>query len=659
MDSIKKYFPFMIFGNQAFWIAVVSVVFLKLLLLSGAAVQMVYSPHDDGLYVSRAFHLLMDGGLGPYDARLLVKLPGISLWMAGLRLLGIPYLFAINLLFALTGIYFISALKRCNLNKLFLFLLFSLYLFNPVTIDHQWFRVMREPLSICLLVSMLASMLFILVYLMEARDAKVRHLSWSHMSMLAVAFSFTLMVREEDRLLYALLVMFMILVVWQYWLTFRELNFLKRVGVIFIFCSPITLAAIGNVAMRSYVERHYGVPLLHDFGEGEFPRMIAAIRSVESQKDNRHVMITQEALGKIRAAVPLFVPVIDRLPAPSQTSYSCERFKVCSEWTNGWELFWVKDAAFQSGLTPTLPAAQAYFRSVRLEIERACQEGRLTCRGKGSGLLPTFELRWTRALLQEILGILRMMTMPGIGVVGTPPPTYPVDVDYGRMYQVVTMSHHYDSQLQASNLDETWKSQPKDLYLSLKYWLKYPDIAVNKDFGAKAGGYPLGAQVHYQRHGQHEGRIWQETVGGGRVIPGLISPIESLKLQTLKLYEKFGWVLELLGALAFVIRLALWRKAPLSPLMLLALIFTLFTGLRLLAMSYVSVYMGGLDVRLFFSTYVVVLLMAPLIMLDLFTLLIGNRGRSGSHGSIRKRESHAYQAAEILPTGPRVPPLKR
>lgn len=625
-------FNFELDGSRLLWFGVTALVLLKLLLLSGSAVQMVYSPHDDGLYVSRAFHLLIDGGLGPYDARLLVKQPGISLWLAGNRLLGFPYLLSINLLFAFAGIYFISALNRLNVNRLLLFFVFGLYLFNPVTIDHQWFRVMREPLAISLLVLMLACMLFVLVYLQEKRLAII------HLATLAVAFSFVLMVREEDRLLYALLAMFVGLVLWKYWPVFHGQSWLKRLGVLFLIFLPFTLAAVGNSVMRSYVERHYGAPLLHDFGEGEFPRLIAAIRSVESRKDNRHVMITQEALGKLRVAVPMFAPVIDRLPGPSETSYSCGRFKVCSEWTNGWELFWIKDAAFQAGLTPTLPAGQAYFRHVRLEIERACKEGRLQCRDKGQGLLPPFELRWSRAFLQEMSGVLKMMTMPGIGVVGIPPATYPVDVDYGRMYQMVTMSHHYDSQLQSSNLNEVWKDQPQGIYLGLKYWLRYPDIATNQVFGAKAGGEQLGAQVHYERHGQHEGRIWLEP---SSPIAGYVSPFEASKTQLLKLYEKFGWMLEILGAAAFLLRLCFWRKAPLNPLMWVALIFTLFTGLRLLAISYVSVYMGGLDVRLFFSTYVVVLLMAPLIMADLVAVLVAHRGWPRSFGSIVESNSHA------------------
>jgi hypothetical protein len=619
MDALKIHFPsfnFKLDGSLLLWVGVTALVLLKLLLLSGSAGSMIYSPHDDGLYVSRAFHLLMDGSLGPYDARLLIKLPGISLWMAGVRSLGIPYLLSINLLFAFAGIYFIAALDRLNVNRFLLILVFGLYLFNPVTIDYQWFRVLRESLSISLLVLMLASMLFVLAHLQEKR------LSIIYFAMLAVVFSFAVMVREEDGLLYALLCMFIALVSWMFWPIFRGLSWTSRTGVLILVFLPFMLALAGNVAMRSYVERHYGVPLMYDFGEGEFPRLIAAIRSVESREDNRLVMVTQEALGKIRIAAPAFAPVIDRLPAPSQTSYSCERFKVCSEWTSGYELFWIKDAAFVAGLTPALPAAQAYFHKVRLEIEHACQEGRLKCRDKGKGLIPPFELRWTRAFLQEMAGVLRMMTMPRVIGVGPPSATFPVDVDYGRMYQMVTMTPRYD---QSGNLDEVWKNRPKDLYLSLKYWLQYPDVAVNKDYGVKAGGEPLGAQVHYERYGQHEGRVWQKSAVTDQV-DSFVSPIDSWKASILKLYEKFGLMLMMLGALAFLLRLSLWCKAPLSPLMWVALIFTLFTGLRVLALSYISVYMGGLDVRLFFSTYVVVLLMAPLIIADLCALLVAHRG---------------------------------
>jgi len=596
--------------DRYFWAILCLIILLRLALTSDLAVQMGSGPHDDGLYVSRAYYLLLGQGMGPYDARLLVKLPGLSLWLAGIRFLGIPYLFSINFLYILAGVYFIAVLlRRGDFNRFLLLGAFVLYVFNPVTLAPQWFRVLREPLLISLLILMLSSMLFILG---ELPDRRVPYL---HMIIFSVVFAFALLVREEDQLLYVLLFLFYIVFVWQAkkHITLRPVaSWMKIVAVLAL---PLIAAYVSNTATRSFIAKHYGAPLLYDFGEGEFPKLIAAMRSVVSKKDNRHVMITQEALGKLRQAVPRLAPVIDRLPPPSLGSYSCQRFRVCSEWTNGWMLFWIKDAAFQTGLTPDLPQAQEFFRKARLDIVNACQDGRLQCQDRGTGLLPPFELRWTRAYVREWMGIMKMIMQPGFKVPAQLPSTYPVDVEYGRMCQMVTMTHHYDTHLQASN-DEAWKNYSQDLYLSLRYWLRYPDVAASKGFGPNAGGDQLGALTHYQRHGQYEGRIWQEKKAS-EDFPFLHkNPVTAWRRPIVRFYQRYGIILELLGLLAFVARLMLWRNLRPSPFLWAAILFTAFTVFRLAALSYVSVYMGGLEDRLFFSTYVVALLIAPFLVTE-------------------------------------------
>jgi hypothetical protein len=469
--------------NCYFWAILCLIVLLRFALTSDLAVQMRYNPHDDGLYVSRAYHMLLGEGMGPYDGRLLVKLPGLSLWLAGIRFLGIPYLFSINFLYILAGVCFIAALRRYGgFNKLLLLGTFALYLFNPVTLDYVWFWVYREPLSISLLILLLSAIIFMLGEIGEGRIPFVHGIFFS------AIFGFALLVREEDPfLLYVLLILFYLVLIWQAKKHYGLRTATSFVTIAGLIALPLIAAHVSNAGVRSFIARHYGSPLMSDFGEGEFPRMIAAMRSVVSKNDNRLVMITQEALGKLRHAVPRLAPLIDRLPPPGPNSYSCQRFKVCSEWTNGWMPFWIKDAAFQAGLTPDLPTAQEYFRNVRLDIEMACKDGRLQCKDKGTGLIPPFELRWTRAYVQECLGIMKMIMQPDIRVPGQPPSTYPVDANYGRMYQEVTMTHHYDTLLQASNQDEAWKSYSQDLYLSLKYWLRYPDVAASKEVGPKAG----------------------------------------------------------------------------------------------------------------------------------------------------------------------------
>jgi hypothetical protein len=607
-DVKKIVFPL---KGPYFWSIVCLVILIRLALTSDLAVRMSYTPHDDGLYVSRASHLLLGEAMGPYDARLLVKLPGLSLWLAGIRFLGIPYLFSINFLYILAGVYFIAALLRHgDFNKLLLLGGFTLYLFNPVTLDPQWFRVIREPLSISLLILMLSAMIFMLSGIRE------RRVLFLHGILFSAIFGFALLVREEDRLLYMFLVLFYIVLIWQARTYYGLRTAASWVTIAGLIALPLISAYVSNTATRAFIVKHYGVPIPYDFGEGEFPRLIAAMRSVVSKKDNRHVMITQESLGKLRQVVPRLAPLIDRLPPPSPNSYSCQRFKVCSEWTNGWMPFWIKDAAFQAGLTPDLPQAQEFFRQARLDIEKACQDGRLQCRNRGTGLFPPFELRWTRAYVHEWRGIMKMMMQTGFQIPGQPPSTYPVDVEYGRMYQMVTMTHHYDTLLQFSNQAEAWKNYSQNLYLSLWYWLRYPDVAASKDFGPNAGGDQLGALTHYQRHGQHEGRIWQYKKASENLASLYKNPIAAWRRPIVHFYQKYGIILELLGLLAFVGRLMLWRNLPPSPFLWTAILFAAFTVFRLAALSYVSVYMGGLDGRLFFSTYVGALLIAPFLVAE-------------------------------------------
>jgi hypothetical protein len=123
-------------------------------------------------------------------------------------------------------------------------------------------------------------------------------------------------------------------------------------------------------------------------------------------------MVTQERLAKIEREVPAFAPVAERLPKPGPGTFSCRLHGVCSEWSNGWMAYWLKDSAFDAGLTPSLPGAQDYFRRVRTDIENACAAGRLRCTVNGIEFLPPMELRWTRAYVAEGYRLARMFLAP-------------------------------------------------------------------------------------------------------------------------------------------------------------------------------------------------------------------------------------------------------
>jgi hypothetical protein len=473
----------------------------------------------------------------------------MSLWLAANRAVGLPYLPSINALYIAAGLYFLLAMRRCGFPRWVLVVVFTIYLLNPVTLSEEWMRPLREPLSACLMVIFFGAMFFILQEMQE------RRLAVSHLVLLSVIFAFALLLREEEKLLYSALLLLAAAVIWTTWRDGRLHPAKGGLQVLLIVSLPLVFAVAANMATRTYISNHYGLPIVHDFAEGEFPRLIAAMRSVESSKDNRYVMITQEALSKLRMEASMLEPVISRLPPPSSDSYSCRRYGVCSEWANGWMLFWIKDAAFQAGLTPSLPAAQAFFRDARLDVEGACREGRLKCRDRGTGLLPPFELRWTRAYVQEWFTLLGMTLVPHIRLLETATLSQGIDANYKRVYEIVTRAAGFDTVTQTPG----------------------PRVEATAEISPAFSG-------------------WRRVVT--------------------EFYQSYGPILIFAGIMAFLVRLKLRRTIPLGPFSCVAAIFLIYTVVRLSALAYVAVYFGHFDARIIFSTYVLMMLIAPPLVAD-------------------------------------------
>ncbi len=543
------------------WTALAVLWGLKLALVAGLPVHIVFSPHDDSLYLTRALHLLNDGGLGPYDSRVLAKLPGISIWLAGLRGLGLPYLLTMNVLYAGAGLYVLLALRRCGVHALVLLAIGALYLFNPVSMSEDWLRILRESLSTTLLVALCGAALHILVRLREGGRY------WPHLLVLSATLAFSMVVREEDKLLWGMLVLFTAAAILDGIAQGRSKAWLVRAAAPLLIV-PALAALACDFTLRQAVEARYGLPILHDYGEGEFPRLLAAIRAIDSKSDNRLVMVTQEALARLSTETPEFAPVIDRLPPPGPGTFSCRLQGVCTEWSNGWMPFWIKDAAFSAGLTPDLITAQKYFKGVREHIEEACRSGRLQCTARGAGLLPPFELRWTRAFVTEFRRLLGMLLIPlpdGLGGPGTDRNPRP---ELRRMAQTVTM-----------------------------------DVTDTKvQLGSKRASAPLVADAFVG---------WRSAM----LTPHLV----------------IAAIVLVLGLPALLYCWTAPAVHPPSVLLWVVTVFFAYSATRLLALTYVATYFGPFDPRIIFSTYTAALIFCPATIAEAVRLhFLAVRGR-GAH----------------------------
>ena len=421
-------------------------------------------------------------------------------------------------------------------------------MFNPVGFDAESFRVLREPLALSLQIIILGAMGHVYWHM---RSGKINYI---HLFILSLSTSFLMLVREEDIILYGVIFIYGII---SFYLIWRIKNFkiaLKTVGIALEIILSFIL--VGNFSARIFIYKYYGAPIIHDFGEGEFPKFIAALRSIDSSKDNRLVMPTQESLLILRDKIPISAELVSMLPRPGAYTDSCNRFGVCSEWTSGFMYFWIKDAAFAAGKTPDLVSSQLFFRELRIEIEKACKEGRIKCTFRGNGMFPPFELRWTRALVYEFFKAIELMWQPPFSDPKYPQDA-PVDPETSKLYKFVTMSS-YDAPLPSSVNESLSLNELKTYYTS---------------------------------------------------------PLHSLKYRIQYFFSLFGSYLLCFGFISFLY--LLWHVSNednLQLIVFIVIIATSYSALRLAALSYLSISIGTLDPRLYFSTYVVALITSvPLI----------------------------------------------
>lgn len=560
-----------------FWTLVFCLSLLQLFTLSELPLRLFLSPHDSELYFKRAYMLLTGQALGPYDTNMLLKLPGISFWMASLRSLGIPYLLGNHLLYILSGVFFLAALDRCRLNRVMILVIFVFILFCPVTFDGSWLMTLREPLSHHLTLIIFSAMVLIIT--------GIRSRQWPLLSVLVLSFCFSLclLLREEDSLLYTAVIPFTMVALFTVYKSRLSIWGKSLSGAMLIL--PLFFALLANVFARSYIQRVYGRPILNEISEGEFPRLLATIRGVRGTRDNRHALITREALEQIRQNVPRLDPVIQRLP-PNPPSSQCNDKIDCFELENWNFIPAFREAAQRAGLTPNLSAAQIFYRDSRLDIELACRKGLLNCKERGKGLLPPFELKWTRALVWGWFRLCRQLAHSGI-VLPQSTVASNLDVESARWASASLMTSHTDTlAIETQSERESWKNYSPDLFLSLKYWLHYPDVAASPVYGPQAPSGHLGAKIHFQKN-RDQGRVWED--------PPPMSASFTVGLQGWR--EKIAWGFNqispwiiLMGLLCLLGRLSFQKAEPLTDFTRVAVIFVFFLFCYSLCIAYVALF---------------------------------------------------------------------
>ncbi len=414
--------------NKASWIALALIAsFFRWWLTADLVSTATYSPHDSSLYVQRASWLLTDGTFGPWTERTLIKLPGFSYLIAGFAALGLDYETWALGLWILSAAFLAWSVRRWLRRSWQQFALFVFLSFHPISFD-AGFDVFREKVALSLgLVLIAASIEIVATAWAHQRQRLWVWFVWASM------FAILRLTREEDRsvLWIHLVVMSSVLL-----LINRRIG-AERIRLLSLMVIPILMTFTMDEMARRHIQASYGLPLLHDLSQGAYPRLIGALRALPGSEQNRHVMLPQEVLSRGSGVASELAPIIAAYPKPSQDSYSCQRFGVCSEITNGWSVFFLKDAFQFTGHAPSLLSSQALYERTAALIEESCKRGEGSCvETPRASLLRPPSWRWLPFTVEEFFSQWKLIWDPGFT---TPPPPkdQTEDVEIQRAYRHV------------------------------------------------------------------------------------------------------------------------------------------------------------------------------------------------------------------------------
>lgn len=364
--------------------------------------------HDDRHFIDQAKYILGGEWLGPYDQSTLIKGPFLSLWIVFTFLVGIPFLLSLQLLYIFACIVTVVSLRPLLKRPLYLLVLFSFLLFNPVTYDtYAATRVTRDALyaSLCLLTVACAAALFI-----RRNATPVQNLPWA--IGLGLTFSALALTREETVwIVPALLFAFLLSLAGAQ--TKGLKNRLKQASV-WGLPPLIYLLCIGIVSLLNY--KYYSVFRVTEMKAPEFVAAYSALQRVSPDPFLPMIPVSKETRQRIYPISPAFQELEPNFESPNNgwAGLTIEGIKSPKgEIQGGWFIWAFRDAVASAGHYSEGKFPAKYYQTLANEVNAACDTGKLICISKPASLAPVWDNVYLEPALAAFWKGLKLVTTFG------------------------------------------------------------------------------------------------------------------------------------------------------------------------------------------------------------------------------------------------------
>ena len=356
---------------------------------------------DDRLYLALAEQVLKGNWLGPYSQFTLMKGPMYSLFIAGTFLSAVPLPIAQHLLYLLGCILLVLALRPCFDASWQAFGTFTLLWWQPMS--YVELDILRQniytPLTLLLFAGLCA--------LQTRRAARVYiRLAWG--ALLGTAAAAFYLTREEGIWILPGTALLIGISAWNSWRAGERLRPLVAPAGTATICATAILVTVCTLNYR-----YYGWFGTVEFRAREFRSAYGALQRPVPSEQIPYVPVTHDVRLKLYQVSQSFAELKPCLEGP-----------IGLEWANysdfltgrpgeelqigGGSFIWaLRDCVIASGHGNSAREALDFYRSLGAEINRACDEGRITpARTRRDTMMPRWRTGQTQRILQTTPGYL-------------------------------------------------------------------------------------------------------------------------------------------------------------------------------------------------------------------------------------------------------------
>ena len=355
--------------------------------------------HDDWIMVHMADALRSGQWLGEYNDLTLTKGMFFPLYLAVLNFLHLSYLSVSALLYTVSCMVFVYALRPLLKKYWACFTLYLVLLWNPVSYSVQAFqRVYRNSISYIQVLLIFGGLLALWLRRKEPVKKQILWLLTAAVGM--VTFFYT---REDAIWVEPFLLVFLLVYLGTMFFSWKKEHRREYVGKAVLVLLPFLSVWGAGQLIAQENDNHYNIRLTNELQKGGFAEMYNSMMAVKPEEDIPGVTMTREKIARMCDECP----TLENLEPYIQSSrlYWAGSGENEKDWEvrDGW-VFWIfRTALAQAGYYTDGETVNQVCLQIRDELEAAMDEGRLT---RQATMPSTYMSPWREGYLGDLFGAL-------------------------------------------------------------------------------------------------------------------------------------------------------------------------------------------------------------------------------------------------------------